>query len=138
MKGAADARAFAGCEAVSLEMVLALRDRRVLRQREVLARHKAPLISLSLNIPGPYKRFPLGDRCFGEAMEALTITLEAEGIPVRLEESSMEAVGYTALFVLGEPGQAPPLDLREIKGITCDIEARHPAGRLFDFDLLSP
>jgi holo-ACP synthase/triphosphoribosyl-dephospho-CoA synthase len=130
--------AFAGCEAVSLEMVLAFRDRRLLRQREFLARHKAPLICLSLNIPGGYKRFPLGDRCFEEAKEALSLALEAEGIPVSLKESSTEAAGYTAYFVLGKPGGGPLIDLGEIKELTCGIEARHPMGRLFDIDLLNP
>ncbi|MDR3160392.1 MAG: citrate lyase holo-[acyl-carrier protein] synthase [Spirochaetaceae bacterium] len=128
--------AFAGCEAVSLEMALALRDRRLLRQRELLALYRAPLLCLSLNIPGPYKRFPLADRCFEEAREALRLTLEAEGIPLRMEEASAEAAGYTAFFVPGKPGET--LDLREIKALTVDLEARHPAGRLFDIDLLSP
>ncbi|MDR2398478.1 MAG: citrate lyase holo-[acyl-carrier protein] synthase [Spirochaetaceae bacterium] len=123
---------FAGCEAVSLETVLALRDTRIRWQGKLRAHYQGPLITLSLNIPGPYKRFPLGDRCFEEAQDALRVRLEAEGIPVLEEAVLVDPGGYTAFWALRKS-----LDPREIKGLACALEAQHPAGRLFDLDVFS-
>jgi holo-ACP synthase/triphosphoribosyl-dephospho-CoA synthase len=128
---------FEGCRPVNLEEVLAERERRARRQRELLAPcrdspgEEFSLLSLTLNIPGEYKRFPLGDRCFHEELRAVKLSLEAERIPVLYEESSTTAAGYAGFIRAG----AAPEGLKELAET---IEDTHSLGRLFDIDVLRP
>ena len=44
---------------VTLEEMLAARERRVLRQQELTARYGLPMICFTMNIAGPVKNSPL-------------------------------------------------------------------------------
>ena len=61
---------------MSLAEVLEMRDRRATLQRELLAAGGS-LISFTLNIPGPVKRFPAADRAFDQAASLLRERLAA-------------------------------------------------------------
>jgi holo-ACP synthase/triphosphoribosyl-dephospho-CoA synthase len=119
----------AGCDKVSLEQVLAFREIKAKRQRELLTLYKLPLISLGLNMPGEYKRFPLAERAFREEAAILRLTLEAEGIKIAHEESIDDPGGYGA-FVSADA------EAEFLKEIARRIEEEHPLGRLFDIDVL--
>lgn len=129
MTGTAEADFFADAEPVSLEMVLAFREEKARKQEALLAAHAAPLLCLGLNIPGEYKRFPLADRSFREELRIVRLSLEAEQIGIRHEES-FEAPGGCAAFIAAH---GPPEKLKEIAR---GIEDRHPLGRIFDIDVL--
>jgi holo-ACP synthase/triphosphoribosyl-dephospho-CoA synthase len=124
---------------VSLEEVLAGRDCRARRQGELLSRYRGldpsgkdlSLLSLSLNIPGEYKRFPLADRSFHEELRILRLSLEAEKIPLIHEESSETRAGYTGFIVAGGSPE-------RLKKLAENIEDTHSLGRLFDIDVLKP
>ncbi|MDR1903677.1 MAG: citrate lyase holo-[acyl-carrier protein] synthase [Treponema sp.] len=119
---------FAGRRPVPLEELLAEREAHAFRQRRLLAEHPGTLISFCLNIPGPYKAFPLAMRCFREGMRSILLALEAENIKLEHEEWSERDAGYTAYFCT----RAPP---ELIKSIAVNIEEIHPLGRLFDIDV---
>jgi holo-ACP synthase/triphosphoribosyl-dephospho-CoA synthase len=129
---------FKGCRPVSLEEVLAGRDRRAQRQGELLSQYQGaepsgdgfPLLSLGLNIPGEYKRFPLADRCFHEEMRITRLSLEAERIPVVYTESWESDAGYAGFICAGA-------DPERLKELAESIEETHGLGRLFDIDVLA-
>ena len=60
-------------QTVTLEQMLEARERRAQRQRELTAQFGLPLVSFTMNIPGPVKNSPLirrgfrlGERCLTE------------------------------------------------------------------------
>ncbi|MDR3192191.1 MAG: citrate lyase holo-[acyl-carrier protein] synthase [Treponema sp.] len=128
---------FEGCRPVSLEELLAGRDRRAQRQQELLSQYRDAnpsgegfsLLSLGLNIPGEYKRFPLADRCFHEELRITRLSLEAERIPLIHEEESESHAGYAGFICAGA-------DPERLKELAESIEDTHSLGRLFDIDVL--
>jgi holo-ACP synthase/triphosphoribosyl-dephospho-CoA synthase len=86
---------------------------------------------LTLNMPGPYKNFPWGRRCFFAGLEALKLGLRAEGIHIRHEEVSEGAAGCRAFIAAAAEGP-------RLKAAAVYIEETHPLGRLLDIDVLGP
>ena len=113
---------------MSLAEVLEMRDRRATLQRELLAAGGS-LISFTLNIPGPVKRFPAADRAFDQAASLLRERLAAAGLPILREERRDQAAGREAFFLLPAPAEA-------VKELTLTVEETHPLGRFFDIDVL--
>ncbi|MDR1316709.1 MAG: triphosphoribosyl-dephospho-CoA synthase CitG [Spirochaetales bacterium] len=122
---------FEGCVPVRLEDVLAEREARASSQQRLLNTYTCTLVCLTLNIAGEYKAFPLARRCFQEGIRAMKRALDAEGLMIVHQESTLRTAGYAAYFSVA----ACP---ENIKTLACDIEAAHPLGRLFDFDVLRP
>jgi holo-ACP synthase/triphosphoribosyl-dephospho-CoA synthase len=114
---------------VSLEQVLAFREYKARRQGELLAEYGLPLISLGLNMPGEYKRFPLAERSFREEIKILQLTLKAEGVKIVHEENIDDPGGYGAII-------SADAEAEFLKEIARRIEEEHPLGRLFDIDVL--
>ena len=123
--------AFEGSTPVSLAQVLEERENRVRCQRRLLEVYRTPLISVTLNMPGPYKAFPQARRCFEEARRVTRLALEAEGLTPVYEEVSESPAGYAGFL----PVPAPP---QKLKALTLRIEETHLLGRLFDLDVLAP
>ncbi|MCL1818313.1 MAG: citrate lyase holo-[acyl-carrier protein] synthase [Spirochaetaceae bacterium] len=113
---------------VSLDEVLAFRERRAARQEALLGELRLPLACLGLNIPGGYKDFPWARRAFREEIRVFTLALKAEGIDVLHEEREEEASGCTAYI-------AAAADAAVLKAAAIRCEETHPLGRLFDIDI---
>lgn len=109
-----------GC-AVTLQQVLDAREARRDRQ---LAHRGTPLVSLTLNMPGPVKDTGLGRLLFFSALAALRRRL-----PVEAEELLLADTGCEAILVC-------PLPPEELKAVCLKLEERRPAGRLLDLDVL--
>lgn len=116
---------------VSLEEVLAFREKRARRREKILAEFPVSLVCLGLNIPGEYKDFPWARRAFYEEIENFHLTLEAEEMTVFREEREIENAGYTAYVSVDA---APEL----LKTLALRMEENHPLGRLFDADVFEP
>ena len=116
---------------VSLDEVLAYREKRSNRRKELLSEYPLPLACLGLNIPGEYKDFPWARRCFHEETEAFKLALEAEGLAISYEEWEEENSGYTAYVSV----DAAP---ETLKALALRLEDTHPLGRLFDIDIHEP
>lgn len=110
---------------VTLEQVLYFRDRRSKIQAELLERFGMPLISFTMNIAGPRKRFPLAEFAFDRSLEVLRETL---GAPVCFRELRCEA-GCGAFLVFDRSAS-------ELKEICLGIENESPVGRLLDLDVI--
>ena len=114
---------------VTLGQMLQAREDRVLRQRTLNRQWELPLISFSMNIPGPVKDNPLIRRGFYAGCDALDGQLPASLIKHR--QVIEAATGCEAVYVL----DMDPLD---VKKITTHMEDTHPLGRLFDMDVIGP
>lgn len=125
---------------VTLNDILRARDARAAAQRRLLDRHGLPLISFTLNIPGPRKQSGLYARIHERGLDALLKDLEADAFPTEQPE------GGTFFQVLGpdhrKTGSEAFVICRgealRIKRIAANLEETHPLGRLFDMDVLCP
>ena len=116
---------------VTLAEMLDARDRRAEAQNRLLAERGLPLISFTMNIPGPVKNSPLYRRGFDEGLRQLERALDAAGI-ARLSPETLHAVtGNEYLCAVDAPAEA-------VKAICTRIEEESPLGRLFDMDVIAP
>lgn len=114
---------------VTLMQMLNAREVRAERQKALLAHFGKPVISFSMNIPGPVKDSKLIRRGFRAGCQALDGSFEKELILHR--EVHPAVTGWEALYVL----DVEPLG---VKKITTAIEDTHGLGRLFDMDVIGP
>ena len=114
---------------VTLEQVLQNRDARAAAQQHLLSQYQKPLLSYSLNIPGPVKNSPLIRRTFQEGLAALQAQIPKELVLHR--QQKLAVTGCEALWVVDLPPMA-------LKRQCVALEEQLPLGRLFDFDVLSP
>ena len=112
---------------VTLEEVLEARENRVREQDRLLAKHGMPVISFTMNIPGPVKDTPLIRRAFFAGREILN----AAGLDVLEERETLAPTGCE--WRCAVKGGAP-----DVKRLCVAIEDATPLGRLFDMDVLSP
>lgn len=116
-------------QAVSLEDMLAARERRAAVQQQLLEKYRLPLISYTLNIPGPIKDSPLIRRAFHRGKQLLYSALAASGCPVVQEHESLAFTGCELLMAVSGSAAA-------LKVLCQSLEEGHPLGRLFDMDVL--
>lgn len=111
--------------AISLTELLAARDNRAARQRELLAAWPdRALLCLTVVLPGAVKRDARSVRVGEAGVAAVRETLH----PL-FEEIRDLGTGFEAFFVAD-------LDRLTAKRLTCRIEDTHPWGRLMDIDVL--
>lgn len=114
---------------VTLAQMLEAREQRVFRQFSLSREYGRPIISFSMNIPGPVKDSPLIRRGFRAGCEALEHRLPKGKL---LHREMIEAVtGCEAIYVLG-------MEPLKVKAITTAIEDQHGLGRLLDMDVIGP
>lgn len=111
---------------VTLEEVLKNRNARAERQRGMLASGCVSLVSISMNIPGDIKQFPLAHDAFCEVLAVLRSAFAGH---ILREETVSLSTGDEALLALDLAGD-------QIKRQTVSLEETHPLGRLFDLDVL--
>jgi len=111
----------------TLQEILDARERRVQTQNALLAQYQKPVISFTMNIPGPEKYSReiaigvwLGDRLLQQALQ---------GVQVIHRQVRCESTGCEGYYVVDQPAQA-------LKRLTVALEAATPLGRLFDMDVL--
>lgn len=112
---------------VTLAEILDARERRAKLQKKLLFEYRTPLISFTMNIPGPIKNTPLIERAFRCGLSKLLPRLP--GDKILFERSMSEPQGCEAFI-------AVDLNAEEIKNICIDIEESSRLGRLFDMDVI--
>lgn len=115
---------------VSLAQVLESRDQRVQNQAQWLARG-GTLVCMTLNMPGPQKRFPLADAAFRQGEILLEDRLTGGGF-LLLERQEADRPAGLEYFVRVQ-GAA-----EAVKACVLALEERPPLGRLLDIDVISP
>ncbi len=116
---------------ITLQEMLDARERRALRQQAFLAEWERPLVSFSMNIPGPVKDSPLIRRAWREGVRRLDAALRLQSIPVLQREERLAPTGPELL--LSAEAAAEPL-----KALCLRIEEEDELGRLFDLDVIAP
>lgn len=118
-------------EPVSLEQMLAARERRAARQQAALARLARPVVSLGVVMPGPMKDNDQSRTILDAATRSLDTLFTARRWPVLFFEPVGGPTGPEALYVV----DAEALD---IKRALVELEDSHPLGRLWDLDVICP
>lgn len=114
---------------VTVEDMLAARDRRVERQRDFLARYQTPLIYLTLNIPGPDKLPRNAEAGFALACSQVEEALREKGWPLLGRWSETAKTGCEACWAVDGPAKT-------VKEAMTALEEATPFGRLLDLDVL--
>ena len=114
---------------VTLAEILAAREARALRQRDLLAAYpSAPLVCLYVNTPGPVKRTVGSDRVFHAGLTSLLDAFKAQDIALLFSETRRPATGCEAYLVADAAAET-------LKRVACALETRLPYGRLLDIDV---
>ncbi|SMP68521.1 citrate lyase holo-[acyl-carrier protein] synthase [Anoxynatronum buryatiense] len=108
-----------------INQIMTAKERRAARQHRLLRVYGSTVISLTLNLPGGYRRYDRWQQVWHEARRALEV-LES----VEKHHTSREGLWGPETFMAVGMG---PL---AVKVITTTIEERHPLGRLFDIDVI--
>ena len=114
---------------ISLQEVLDTRERRAWKQRELLGQFHRPVLSFTMNIPGPVKDSPLIRRGFDAGLRRLDKALRGAGFVLLSREELREATGCELLCAVEAKAE-------EIKALCLEIEESSPLGRLFDLDVI--
>lgn len=110
----------------SLQSILRAREERWVFRQELVKKHRKPLLSLSMVIPGPDKNLP-------GVLEGFTLLASRVD---ELVEGRIETVSQ--LFGADGPSWHWVMDMRarDLKALAVDMEESHPLGRLADLDVL--
>lgn len=119
------------CEtrAVGVADVLHARDMRAERQRRLLEKWGAPLISFTMNIAGSIKRDGLIERAFLEGAARVEAALKAHRAAVLEEIRTAAFTGCEQLWAVRAPAE-------DLKAWMRAIEEADALGRLFDLDVI--
>lgn len=116
---------------LSLQEILFSRDARQARQTNWLAQHQVPLISFTIVAPGPIKDSRLTRIIFNHGIAALRTLTDLSGWEISQQMTLAPYSGPEALIAIAAPAQ-------ELKLAVINLEERHPLGRLWDIDILTP
>ncbi|MDD4601582.1 2-(5''-triphosphoribosyl)-3'-dephosphocoenzyme-A synthase [bioreactor metagenome] len=110
---------------VTLDDVLAAKEDRHKRQKEMLKKYNSPIISITINMPGPVKDLPVTRQLLDYAVNELKKVLTIYQIGQLYLPTGPEAL-------LAVAGQA-----QDIKEAAVAVEEAEPFGRLLDVDVFA-
>lgn len=116
---------------ITLDEMLQARDLRAQNQRLWLNKYRAPLISLTLVIPGAIKRSSGTEYLFNTAVEAIETLCHTKHFTIINQQDFSTHCGYEALFAVNAEAE-------QLKTQCINLETNHPFGRLWDIDILCP
>ena len=109
-----------------MKRVLEAKEERSEFQKEFIARHQLPIISLTLNLPGGYELYSDWEKVFRIASKAINIAFEGS---VKHKHRRIGKWGPEGFWAIG-------MSAMLVKMKTVEIENKHPMGRIFDIDVL--
>lgn len=116
---------------VTLEQILAARERRAFRQMELLQKFERPLLCFTMNIAGPVKNSVLIQRGFYKGLSDIRLQLKRQKAEILYQDVCSEITGNEAFLVVD-------IDGKELKELACELEDLDELGRLYDMDVLLP
>ena len=111
-------------EEVSLQEMLAARERRCYLQTQLLHQYKKSLISFTLNIPGPVKVLTDVPEAFASGCQRIETLLKDRLVLIQHMETIKEKTGYEAFYSV----DANPDFIKELM---VSLEDQDRLGRLF-------
>ncbi|HZK41627.1 MAG TPA: citrate lyase holo-[acyl-carrier protein] synthase, partial [Clostridia bacterium] len=119
------------CLPQSLEALLANREDRQARQDALREKTGLPLLSMTLNLPGPCKRTPPSAFFFDCQVQDLTRLLEGLGARILARDRVRQGTGDE--LILAVQG----LEVEALKSLALTLEETSAASRLLDLDVLT-
>lgn len=113
-----------------LQKILDERERRFLRQIELINLYKSPLVTFTLNIPGKIKNSNLIKSFFLKTLNVIKEKMLQNNISIIYEEILSGEVGNFSFLVIDFN------DVKILKNILIEIEEKLEYGRLLDIDVL--
>ena len=114
---------------ITLSQMLARREQRASAQNSFLARYHSPLVSFTMNIPGPVKTNDSIRRAFDIGQILILEGLARLGAKILAVSEIHEDTGDELLLAVNA-------DPEIIKDMAEAIEDSSPLGRLFDIDII--
>ena len=114
---------------VGIDEILNCREKRVVIQNEMIRKYKKPVISFTMNIPGPIKTNNEIKKVFDIGKNLILEKLKENNIEI-LEIQELNENTGNELFI------STNLLAEKIKNITVVIEESSELGRLFDIDVI--
>ena len=115
---------------VDMPHMLARREARSREQQKFLHAHHSPLISFSMNIPGPVKTNALIRKAFTLGKNSLLSQLAQVNAVILDSLETHEDTGDELLLSIGS------VSPEVLKDIAVNIEDASPIGRLYDIDII--
>lgn len=116
-------------EKVGLEEILNAREERVLIQNELIQKYNLPIVSFTMNIPGPIKTNKDIREVFEYGKIKLLEKLKKAGIKILEIKEKTEKTGDELWIVADTKAE-------DLKKITVEIEEENDIGRIFDMDVI--
>lgn len=114
---------------VEIEEILLCREKRVSIQNEMIKRYKLPLISFTMNIPGPIKTNNEIRKAFYIGKNLILENLKENNIKILEIQEFDENTGNELFISVNSLAE-------KIKNLTVSIEENSALGRLFDIDVI--
>jgi len=115
-----------------LQEVLRAREERVVNQKRLIKKYNLPLLSITLNIPGPEKDNAKIRKIYYECLKAVGKELsKKENAKIIYQKEYFSADGPESFLII------EGLPVKELKRTAVKIEDNHFLGRLFDIDVLN-
>ncbi len=114
---------------VGIEEILDCREKRVTIQNEMIKKYNKPVISFTMNIPGPIKTNNEIKKAFDIGKTLILEKLKENNIEI-LEKEELNVNTGNELFI------SVNSSAKKIKNITVSIEEASELGRLFDIDVI--
>ena len=114
---------------VGIDEILNCREKRVVIQNEMIRKYRKPIISFTMNIPGPIKTNNEIKRAFNIGKNLILEKLKENNIEI-LEIQELNKNTGNELFI------SINSSAEKIKDITITIEENCELGRLFDIDII--
>lgn len=108
--------------------ILKSREDRALMQQNIVYKYNLPIISFTLNIPGPIKDSLEYRKIHDIGMEFISNDVKAANYNIKCKSNFHKTTGSEGYFSID-------IDPLELKKITVRIENEHPLGRIFDIDV---
>ena len=112
---------------ITLSELLDSREVRAEKQKDMILRYGAPIISFTMNVPGPEKTSPIIERAF--TLGKTEIEAAIGDFSVNDGYIDFNKCGPTLIYSVNA-------DAKELKRRLTKIEDSHRLGRLFDMDVL--
>ena len=114
---------------VGIDEVLNCREKRVAIQNEMIRKYKKPVISFTMNIPGPIKTNNEIKKAFDIGKKLILEKLKENNIEILEIQELNENTGNELFISTNSLAE-------KIKNITVAIEESSELGRLFDIDVI--
>lgn len=114
---------------VGIDEILNCREKRVVIQNEMIRKYKKPVISFTMNIPGPIKTNNEIKKAFDIGKNLILENLNKNNIEILEIQELNENTGNELFISVNSLAE-------KIKNITVSIEEASELGRLFDMDVI--